>query len=67
MVEDVLTDEALTALMEAREHDGWPAELAGIASAGRKLALSLEGSTWSVDATCNVMRLRDQRRVNVGA
>ena len=29
MVEDVLTDEDLTALMEAREHDGWPAELAG--------------------------------------
>ena len=29
VVEDVLTDEDLTALMEAREHDGWPAELAG--------------------------------------
>ena len=29
MVEDVLTDEDLTALMEAREHDGWPMELAG--------------------------------------
>ena len=28
MVEDVLTDEDLTALMEAREHDGSPAELA---------------------------------------
>ena len=29
VVEDVLTDEDLTALMEARENDGWPAELAG--------------------------------------
>lgn len=28
-VEDVLTDEDLAALMEAREHEGWPAELAG--------------------------------------
>lgn len=28
-IEDVLTDEDLTALMEAREHDGWPAALAG--------------------------------------
>lgn len=29
VVEDILTDEDLAALMEVREHDGWPMELAG--------------------------------------
>ena len=38
-----------------------------IANAVRELALSLEGSTWPVRATCHVTRLRDQRHVPTSA
>ena len=45
MVEDVLTDEDLTALMETREHDGWAAELAG--GVVRHAVLADQGHGWN--------------------